>query len=145
MSNQDIVRRWVAATQKLDWEGMRDLVHRDIVSFYPQSGERFVGYDNYVGMLQSFPDNPLAEIDSVHHDEKTMATASSTPFGAPVITVIGAGNTFVAEGKITYANGETWEFVGIFEVKDDKIIKETAYFAAPFEPADFRAPFANKV
>lgn len=143
MSNQDIVHRWVAATQELNWEGMRELVHPDIVSRYPQSGEQFTGFDNYVGMLQSFPENPTAEIDSVHHDESTITTASSTPFGTPTITVIGSGDTFVGEGTVTYPNGETWNFVGIFEVKEGKIIKETAYFGAPFEPADFRSPFAD--
>lgn len=142
MNNQDIVRRWVAATQEGDWEGMKDLVHPDIVSLYPQSGERFTGYDNFVGMLQSFPDNTVS-IETVHHDDKTMTTASSTPFGMPVITVVGTGDTFIGEGKITYANGETWDFVGIFKTRDGKIIKQTAYFGAPFEPADFRAPFAD--
>ena len=45
------------------------------------------------------------------------------------------------EGTIDYGNGTTAESVAIVELRDGKVVRQTDYFAAPFEAPEWRKPF----
>jgi hypothetical protein len=50
----------------------------------------------------------------------------------------------VAEAHLDY-EGNGYECVFIFEMRDGLIAKETAYWAAPFEPPEWRAEFVERM
>ena len=50
----------------------------------------------------------------------------------------GQGND---EGTIDYGNGTTAESVAIVELRDGKVVRQTDYFASPFEAPEWRKPF----
>ena len=59
--------------------------------------------------------------------------------------MLGGGNTFVIEGTIDYGDGIPVSYVGIGELREDKVARITSYFANPFEAPAWRAPFVEKM
>jgi hypothetical protein len=47
------------------------------------------------------------------------------------------------DGTIGYSDGSTWYVVALFELRDGLVHRETDYFAEPFEPPAWRAPFVE--
>jgi ketosteroid isomerase-like protein len=144
MNNRRIAERYGEAAMNQDLAALGDLASPDIVVSYPQSGETIRGLDNYLAMLSSYPGGlPRLEVSETHGTSETVSVVPS-PVGLPVITVSGAGNTFFFEGVADYRDGGVFNIVGIVEVVDGKVAKETAYFAAPFDPPQWRSPFVEK-
>ena len=137
MSQQEIAERYARAIQARDVDALGELMDEDIVSRIPQSGETIRGRSNYLEMLTSYPGLPESELGSAHGNERTAVIPSSVPFGLPTVTVFG-GDQFIIEGASTYPNGETFHVVSILRVEGQKVVKETAYFAAPFEAPEWR-------
>lgn len=112
-------------------------MHGDIVARFPQSGETIHGRD-YVEMLNNYPDLPEAEVSlQVSGDERTAVIPSSMPFTPPTVTVFG-GDRFIIEGASTYPDGNTFHVVALLRMQGQKVIEETSYFAAPFDPPEWR-------
>lgn len=88
---------------------------------YPQSGERFVGRDTIRAFLDAFASPPTFTVRSVHD----------------------AGDVVVAEVDVDYGIGEIWKGVLLYGFREGLVVEETAYFASPFPPADWRAPFTS--
>jgi hypothetical protein len=143
LDKRRIVERYAQAVQDQNLETMRELVHEDIVVTYPQSGEVIRGKDTYLKMLASFPEG-LATINSVsiHGDDKTIVMPSVQPFMQPTVTAFG-GDYFWISGMALYPNGEVFHVATMIRTKGSRVIEETSYFAAPFEPPDWRAEFVE--
>jgi hypothetical protein len=95
----------------------------ETVDNYPQSGEVFHG-------------RALAEAMSAAYNA---ATGTQPTFALREIR--GRNDLWVVEGTIDYGNGTTAESVFIVELRDGKVVRQTDYFASPFEAPDLRAPF----
>lgn len=143
MSHDDLVRRYIEALQRHDYDGVAELMHPEITARYPQSDEVFEGKESYRAMLEAFPDPPEVEIDRSTFDDTVVHVASPMPFGMPVITVVGGGDTFLGEGTVRYRSGDVWRFVSIIKVAEGLVKEETSYFAQPFEAPEWRAPFRS--
>lgn len=98
-----------------DVEGFHDEFHEDSVITFPQSGERIVGEASCRATYRSFPGRP------------------SDP------RIVTGGHLAVAEATIDYGDGVDWRGVFVFELRDGKIAKLTAYWAQPFAPSEARA------
>ena len=92
----------------------------DYVEEYPQSGETIRGRSAIQEMLASFPSG-----------NKPMVV------GEPRITRTDHG--FVGEYLLDYGPQGLYHAVGFYTVRDGKIVHGKEYFAAPFEPAPWRA------
>jgi hypothetical protein len=57
--------------------------------------------------------------------------------------MLGGGDVFVIEGTIDYGDGVPVSYVGIGELRDEKIAKLTEYFANPFEAPEWRKPYVE--
>lgn len=146
MSNREIVQRYMNASMDQDWATIGELAHADIVVTYPQSGEIIRGSDNYAAMLSNYPgglDHGELDIAETHRSKESVHVATS-PMGLPIITVSGASNTFFCEGVVKYPDGGVFNFVGLIELLDGKVVKETSYFAPPFDPPAWRASFVEQ-
>ena len=85
---------------------------------WPQSGERIVGGQNRREIYSRFPSLPLV-----------------TPR-----RMTGNDNLWVVEASLDDADGEPFQCVFIFEMRDGLIAKETGYWSKPFPAPDWRAP-----
>ena len=92
----------------------------DYVMEMPQSGERIVGRDAMRAMQEAFPNPPTATIRRI----------------------IGSGDLFVMEAVSDYG-GQVFHVSDIVEFSDGKIVRETRYYAEPFDPPEWRAAWVE--
>ena len=114
-------RHW-AASNANDFETEHLIYHEDAVLDYPQSGERTRGRRNIRNQRASQP-----------------STKRFT-----VRRIIGGGDLWVTELVVTY-DGKPFCTVSIMEFKDDKVARETQYFADPFVAPASRAQWVERM
>lgn len=121
--NRAAVERFWAALEKEDFEAAAEELHEEFQEMYPQSGERIVGKEKFLGLLKSFPGFP----------------------GVKVRRHQGTGGLWVTEAAFDYArDGSTpWQVCEVQELSGGKIRRITAFFGAPFDPAEWRKPFVE--
>lgn len=142
MSQHAIAEKFARAIQERDLDALGELMHEDIVSRLPQSGETIHGRSNYLAMLSNYPGLPDVLVSSITGDDKAAVISSSTPFAPPTVTVFG-GDRFIVEGRATYSNGETFHSISVLRVQGQFVIEETAYFAPPFEAPEWRRGYVD--
>ena len=122
-TNRETVERLIAALNARDLELFHDQFHDDSVMEYPQSGERIVGAENRRGAYGAFP-------------------------GLPQVTprrILVSGDLAVVEARLDYGDGAEWRAVLVFELRDGKIARETGWWAQPFDAADWRAEWVERI
>ena len=107
-----------------DWDAASGYLHDDFVQEWPQSGERIVGRDNAIAINQNFPGGlPTMRF------RRTLAD----------------GDLAVLEVELTYADGSRYLGVSVIELRDGKVVKETDYFAQPFQAPQWRAQWVQRM
>ena len=107
-----------------DWDAASRYLHGDFVQEWPQSGERIVGRDNAIAINQNFPG------------------------GLPTMRfrrTLAGGDLAVLEIELTYADGSRYLGVSVIELHDGKVMKETDYFAQPFQAPQWRAQWVERM
>jgi len=118
--NRLLLERYLAGL--LDAEQEYALRHEDVVIDMPQSGERIRGRDHMKAMQEAYP-------------------------GPPTITVrrvVGNGDVWVVEARSNYS-GRIYHITNILEFREGKIIRETRYYADPFEAPAWRAQWVEPI
>ena len=95
--------------------------HEDAVIEFPQSGERISGGESRRAVYRAFPGRPR------------------------VRRIVTGGDLAVVEAAVDYGDGVDWSAVFIYELRDGKIARATAYWAQPFEAADSRAEWVQRM
>jgi len=111
-----------AASDASDFETEHLIYHEDAVLEYPQSGERTRGRHNIQGQRASQPSKKRFTIRRI----------------------IGGGDLWVTEFILTY-DGQPSYTVSIMEFRDDKVARETQYFADPFVAPASRAQWVERI
>ena len=122
-TNRETVERLVEALNTGDLELFHDQFHPDSVMEYPQSGERIVGSENRRAVYGAFP-------------------------GLPQVMprrILVSGDLAVVEARLDYGDSAEWRAVFVFELRDGKILRETAWWAQPFDAADWRAEWVEQI
>jgi hypothetical protein len=114
-------QHWVAS-DATDLETEHRIYHEDAVLEYPQSGERTRGRRNIQNQRASQP-------------SKKRFT---------VRRIIGGGDLWITELTLTY-DGKPSYTVSIMEFRDDKVARETQYFADPFVGPAWRAQWVERM
>jgi ketosteroid isomerase-like protein len=120
--NRQTVERLVRALNEHDLELFDAQFHEDSVIEYPQSGERIVGRENRRAVYEAFP-------------------------GLPTVTprrITAAGELAVLEAAFDYGDGSPWQAVLVFELRDGRVARETAYWTQPFAAAEWRAQWVER-
>jgi ketosteroid isomerase-like protein len=102
---------------------MDEVFHDDALMDWPQFSERVRGAENRRRVYESIP-------------------------ALPTITprrIFGEGDLWIAEATLDYGEGAIFSTVLIFEFRDDKIARETAYWATPGPPAEWRAVWVESL
>jgi len=107
-----------------NWDAASRLLHEDFVQEWPQSGERIVGRDNAIAINQNFPGGL-----------PTMRFRRS----------LAGADLAVLEIELTYADGSRYLGVSVLELRDGKVVKETDYFAQPFQAPQWRAQWVERM
>ncbi len=133
------IERFYECFNRRDFDGMRAVIHDDLVQEWPQSRERIRGLANQREVLANYPGLPDIDVKKVHGaQDRWLTTPSYT-----LLRVTGTGDQYTTEHLVNYPNGEQWYAVGIFEFRDGKIAKLTNYFAAPFPAAEWRSQWVE--
>src|ERR1700754_2536577 len=111
-----------AASDGNDFEVEHRIYHEDAVLEYPQSGERTRGRRNI---------------------QKQRASQQSKKRFA-VRRIIGGGDLWITEFVLTY-DGKPSYTVSIMEFRDDRVARETQYFADPFVAPAWRAQLVERM
>lgn len=114
--NRAVVERLIACINDGQIQVMDELFWVDAVMDWPQSGEKVVGGDNRRAIYGSFPSLPTI-----------------TPR-----RMVDGGDLVVAEATLDYGGGAVYATVFIFEFRDGKIARETAYWSEPFDAPEWR-------
>ena len=114
-----LLRHW-AASDANDFATEHRIYDDQAVLEYPQSGERIRGRQAIQASRMAQP------------DEKRFR----------VRRLLGAGLLWVSELVVRYGERD-FRVVSIMEFDGDKVIRETQYFAEPFEPGASRAQWVE--
>lgn len=138
--NRAIVERFVEALGSGDADAYESALDEDAVIVYPQSGERFRGRRNLRALLDEFMAHEggfRPTLERVIGDDPSWLISPAYT----LIQVEGSGEQFTATGRVRYPDGAEWHLVQLLEVRGGRISQVTSYFAEPFEPPAWRAPY----
>ena len=97
------------------------MYYDDAVFEFPQSGERFVGLENFREWRSNYPASTSVEFREIR----------------------GGDDVWVAEISISY-DGGPWNFgVSILEFRGDKIVRESIYVSEGWEAPEWRARWSS--
>ena len=138
--NREIVDRFVEALGSGDADAYESALDDDAEIVYPQSGERFRGRRNLRALLDEFTSHDggfQPTLERVVGDDPSWMVSPAYS----VVRVEGSGEQFTATGRVRYPDGAEWHLVQLLEVRGGRISQVTSYFAEPFEPPAWRAPY----
>jgi hypothetical protein len=94
-----------------------EMYHDDAVLEFPQSGERFVGVENFREWRSKYPASTTFEFREIR----------------------GRDDFWVVELSVRYDGGPENFGVSVHQFRDDKITRETIYIAEGWEAPEWRA------
>jgi hypothetical protein len=125
MSDEDVraalERHW-AASDANDFVAEHQIYAEDAILDYPQSGERLRGRDRILASRAAQPNNKRFSLRRV----------------------LGAGPLWISQLVLTYDERPV-HVVSIMEFKAGEVVRETQYFADPFEPGASRAQWVEPI
>lgn len=140
-TNRDVVEQYVRGlvTRNLDLQA--EVCAPDMVTEFPQSGERLRGWTNIRAMAESYPGGLPQDVDSKvigSEDRWVMGPSFS------VLRIEGTGDVYTLFGSARYPDGKTWQVMTLIELKGGKIAKTTEVYGEPFEPPAWRAKWVER-
>lgn len=121
--NRSTLEALVGALNAGDRAALDRVFTEDVVIEWPQSRERIVGARNRREVYSRFPALPHV-----------------TPR-----RILGNGDLWTIEASLDYGDGDPYQCVFIFEMRDGLIAKETGYWSKPFPAPDWRAPWVERM
>ena len=113
--NLQVVRNLWKAFDDLNFDAAGELLHQDYVGYWPQTGERIRGRENFVTVNKHYPGQ----------------------WQVTILKLIATGDQVVSEVKLTHQD-EIVYAISFFELRDGKILKETDYWPEPYDPPTWR-------
>jgi ketosteroid isomerase-like protein len=124
--NRKAVQEYMEALEAGDIERMKAAFDTcagdDFVQEWPQSGERIRGKANSMAINENYPGMPKMTLRDVK----------------------GSGDVWVGELTLDYGQGPV-HGVSVFEFRDGKVVRETDYFADPFEAPEWRSQWVERM
>ena len=140
-TNEEVVTRYGAASAAHDTAALAALRHPDWSVTWPQSGEIVHSNEAFAEIIANYPGGaPKREITRVvGTEDQWVVTAGNT-----VMRVVGSGDFWWSEWRVTYPNDDVYLVVDLIELLDGLVHRETVYWAAPFEAPAWRAPWVER-
>ena len=142
LSNEEVVNRYLEAHTKHDYETLGRLRAPAWFEEWPQSRERVRGHENDVAIMRNWPGGePRAGKSRVVGSEDRWVLTPSWTYQR----VVGSGEMWLMDGIGHYPDGSTWFVVGLFEVRDGAVHRETWHFAPELPAPEWRAPWVERM
>ena len=139
-TNEAIVQRYAAAAARNDLAELKRLRHAAWTVEWPQSGERVQSSESFAAIVERYPGGkPTAEVRRLVGAEDRWVVRPDNQ----IMRVAGSGDFWWSEWSMTYPDGQEYQVVDLFELRDGRILRETVYWAPPFEAPDWRRPFVD--
>jgi len=141
-TNREVVQRYVDALTARDLDAQAEVCAADMVSEYPQSGERFLGWANIRAVAENYPGGLPKNLKS-----KVIGSEDKWVAGGPnfhILRIEGTGDVYTLIGSATYPDGITWQLVSLVELRAGKIARTTELFGAPFDAPEWRSKWAER-
>jgi len=141
-TNREVVQRYVDALVARDLDATAEVCAADMVSEYPQSGERFRGWANIRAVAENYPVGLPKDLTAkvIGSEDKWVLGPSFN-----VLRIEGTGDVYTLIGSATYPDGTTWQLVSLVELRAGKIAKTTELFGAPFDAPEWRSKWAERI
>lgn len=111
MNAQNVVERYWQLANARDWVGFGELLSPDVVYDMPQTRERLIGRDNYLGFNRTYPGQWRAELlQVIAQDDRAVSVVAM------------------------HSNGGIETGITFFEFKEGLITRLTDHWPAPYEP-----------
>ena len=121
--NRAVIEALVAAINAGDLGALDKVFTEDVVMEWPQSGERIRGGQNRREIYRRFPSLPKVKARRV----------------------TGSGDVWALEASLDYGDGDPFQCVFIFRLRDGRIASEYAYWSKPFPAPDWRKPWVERM
>ena len=118
---QAAIETLIAGLNRGDVAVLDEVFHDDALMDWPQFSERIRGAENRRQVYANIPTLPQI-----------------TPR-----RIFGEDDLWIAEATLDYGEGAVYSTVLIFEFRGERIARETAYWATPGAPADWRAAWVE--
>lgn len=115
-----LLQHWRFAGADEDRAG--EIYHADAILEFPQSGERFVGVDNFQTWRKQYPAKLDFRVRRIAHE----------------------GRLWVVENLISYDSGPWMFTVNILEFRGTKVAHERIYIMDGWDAAEWRTPWAEQ-
>ena len=141
-SNEDVINRYLDAHVRHDYDEVGRLRAPAWVEEWPQSNERVRGHANDAAIMANWPGGtPEAEGVRVAGAEDRWVMTPSLTYQR----IAGSGDMWWTEAIGRYPDGSTWLSVGLFEVHDGQVHRETWYFGPTLEAPSWRAAWVEPI
>lgn len=139
-TNREVVEQYVQGLMTRDLDKQAAVCAADMVTEYPQSGERFSGWTNIRAAAENYPGGlPKDMAGKVIGSEDKWVVGPSFN----VLRIEGTGDVYTIVGSATYPDGKTWQVMSLIELKAGKIAKTIEVYGEPFEPPAWRSKWVE--
>ncbi|HEY7635606.1 MAG TPA: nuclear transport factor 2 family protein [Gemmatimonadales bacterium] len=121
--NLAVIEALVAAINARDLAALDKVFTDDVILEWPQSGERIRGAQNRREIYSRFP---------------------SLPKVSPR-RITGGGDVWVLEASLDYGDGDPYQGVFIFQMRNGRIAREIAYWSKPFPAPEWRSAWVERM
>jgi hypothetical protein len=141
--NARILAGFVRLLDAEDLGRLNEYLTDDVVMDWPQSGERVRGIDNFREIVSGYPGR-----DRTGFRSEPILVAGEEPHYVMtptfnLVRVQGSGDSPVFVAKLHYPDGSTWYMIGFCSIREDKIARQTTYFAPEYPAPDWRTQWVE--
>lgn len=139
-TNREVVEHYVRGLIAHDLDLQAEVCSPDMVTEFPQSGERIRGWKNIRAIAENYPGGLPKDVDPkvIGSEDKWVLGPSFN-----VLRIEGTGDVYTLFGSARYPDGKTWQVMSLIELKGGKIAKTTEVYGEPFDPPAWRAEWAE--
>jgi hypothetical protein len=131
--------RFIRAMDAQDRATLEEMIHPDLVTDMPQSGERSRGFEAFWTQMEQYPGGG---IENTIETTSRLLTEEDRWAMSPAYTVVplASRDDFTVLVRAQYPDGSLWHIVVLVEMRDERIWKTTNYFAP-----ELPAPLAESI
>ena len=142
MSNEEVVRAYLDAHTRHDFEALGRLRSEDWLEEWPQSGERVRGHSNDQAIMTNWPGGiPQGDAANVVGSEDRWVMTPSFTYQR----ITGEGEHWWADAVAHYPDGSTWFAVGLFSLRAGQVHRERWFFGPQLEAPGWRAEWVERI
>ena len=143
--NRRLLARFAELLSANRFDALGEVVDEDVVQEMPQSGERVRGLANVRAIFEQYPGSTQVgfQTEAVRIVAEEPRYVMTPTFN--LVHVEGTGDTAVAVLKSHYPDGSLWHVIVFLTIRDDKIVRQTTYYAPAFPAPEWRASLVERM